>query len=144
MRDVLDAYKPNSVVDSYLSKSDDRSSDQAALANFAIGARPCIQVRILRVSAGLNRVVSVLISRIAPDRRYLLPSRLEAHVRLEATNVRTFLSTEMEQLSGIRSIIPHFSFIYNTSLARYWVYNNLTKPICQTKSISRSKKQQKY
>jgi hypothetical protein len=35
--------------------------------------------------------VSVRTSRIAPGRRYLLPPSLEAHVRLEGIDVRTFL-----------------------------------------------------
>jgi len=84
----------NKIGDSYLSSPDvtvgvkrhSRDSQKR------IGARPCIQVRILLVSAGLNRVVSVLISRITPDGDYPLPFCEIAHARHLTTNVRTFLS----------------------------------------------------
>lgn len=64
------------------------------------------------VSAGLNRIVSVLNSRVTPDRRYLLRFSLEAHVRLEGMNVRTFLIS-LSSLSGCncpasKNIIPHY------------------------------------
>jgi len=58
------------------------------------------------VSAGLNRIVSVRISRIAPDRHYLLLFCEIAHVRYLTMNVRTFLSdVTSEQLPDTFLII---------------------------------------
>lgn len=69
----MDAYKPNSVIDSYLSVSPvarrikRHSSPHLHEAGTALHSR-----KYFAVSAGLNRVISVLNSRVTPDRRYLL------------------------------------------------------------------------
>ena len=110
-RGVLGVYKPNSVIDSYLSSpSITLGVKRHPMSRLNLDMiRPCIQVRILlrhscevgvlgsvngigTVSAGLNRVVSVLTSGVTSDGCYPLPvfsARICIH---RESNVRTFLT----------------------------------------------------
>jgi len=76
-------YKPNSVIDSYLSSplialGVKRHSQH--INSYVLGTA-LHSGKDFAVSAGLNRVVSARTSRITPGRRYLLPFCEIAHAR---------------------------------------------------------------
>jgi hypothetical protein len=103
-RVFLGIYKPNSVlrreIDIYLGCLSPNTSSGTPHIACALRGTALHSRKNFAVSAGLNRIVSVLISMVTHDRRYLLRVSLEAHVRLERMNVRTFLTSSRHRRDG--------------------------------------------